>query len=122
MAYTKLFHSIVTSTIWMESDQTRIVWITMLALSNRHGEVQASVPGLARIAGVSEPDCQTALTAFLSPDLHSRTKTFEGRRITEIEGGWELINHAKYRHMASREDARQKNAERQHRFRERKSA
>ncbi len=33
MAYTKLFHSIVTSTIWRETDPTRIVWITMLALA-----------------------------------------------------------------------------------------
>lgn len=28
--YTKLFNSILDSTIWGESDETRLVWITLL--------------------------------------------------------------------------------------------
>ena len=122
MAYTKLFASIITSTIWIANDQTRIVWITMLALADKNGEVQGSVPGLARIAGVSMEACEAALKAFLSPDEHSRTKTDEGRRIEEIDGGWHLLNHEKYRKMASKEDAVEKNAERQRRHRARNAS
>jgi len=121
MAYTKLFNSIVTSTIWLETDRTRIVWITMLALADQNGEVQASIPGLAHVAGVPVEDCRTALAKFLGPDPDSRTRDDEGQRIEEIEGGWVLLNHGKYRAMASGEDRQQKAAIRQRRFREKKA-
>jgi hypothetical protein len=117
MAYTKLFNSIVTSTIWSEDDQTRIVWITMLALADKNGEVQGSVPGLARIAGVTVDACRAAISKFLAPDPDSRTKDDEGRRIEEIDGGWALINHRKYRDMASDADRAEKAAIRQARHR-----
>lgn len=117
VAYTKLFNSIITSTIWSEDDKTRIVWITMLALADKNGEVQGSIPGLARLAGVSVEACGKAIEKFLSPDPHSRTKDDEGRRIEEIDGGWHLLNHDKYRRMASLDEAKEKNVERQRRFR-----
>lgn len=117
--YTKLFSTIVTSTIWQEPDRTRIVWITMLALSDKNGEIHASIPGLARIAGVPTADCETAINAFLSPDSYSRTPEHEGRRIAKIDGGWELLNFQKYRLLASTADTLAKNATRQKRFRDR---
>ena len=81
MTYTKLFSSIITSTVWSEDHETRIVWITMLAMADKHGEVQGSIPGLARIAAVSLDGCRNAIRKFLSPDEDSRTKDDEGRRI-----------------------------------------
>ncbi len=120
-SYTKLFNSIVTSTIWSEDDRTRIVWITMLAIADKNGEVQASVPGLARVAGVPAEACRKAIEKFLSPDPDSRTLDEEGRRIEVIDGGWSLLNHAKYRRMASIDEQKEKTAERQRRFRDRKS-
>lgn len=118
LGYTKLFSSIVTSTIWVESDRTRIVWITMLAMADRNGEVQSSIPGLARLAGVPVPDCEEAVAKFLAPDPYSRTPDDEGRRIEKIEGGWALLNHSKYREMASRDENRAATYERVKRFRE----
>jgi hypothetical protein len=117
--YTKLFNSIVTSTIWTEDDKTRIVWITMLAICDQNGEVQASIPGLARLAGVTVEDAEMAIGKLLSPDKHSRTPDHEGRRIVPIDGGWELLNHAKYRRMASLEDRKEATAKRVRRHRER---
>lgn len=119
VAYTKLFNSIITSTIWMEDDPTRIVWVTMLALADKNGEVHGSPPGLARIAGVSVERCRDALYKFLSPDPDSRTKTDEGRRIAEIDGGWVLLNHSKYRAMASRDEKREREATRKAAYRKR---
>ena len=119
MSYTKLFQSIVTSSIWTQDDHTRIVWITMLALANQHGEVQASIPGLARVSGVSVEAAEKAINHFLSPDAYSRTKDDDGRRIEAIDGGWALLNHAKYRAMASKEESKEASAVRQRRFRER---
>lgn len=120
--YTKLFNSIVTSTIWTEDDKTRIVWITMLAIADQNGEVQASIPGLARLAAVSISDAEMAIAKFLGPDPYSRTPDNDGRRIAKIDGGWELLNHAKYRRMASLAEAKEANAERQRRHRERNAS
>ena len=118
-SYTKLFHSILDSSIWQESHQTRIVWVTMLAMADQHGEVQASVPGLAKRAGVTIREAEDALTILLSPDAYSRTPDNEGRRIATIDGGWEILNHAKYRFEASLEDRKEKAAMRSKRFRDR---
>lgn len=95
--YTKLFGSIVASTIWREPHETRIVWITMLALANKIGIVEASIPGLADLARVTIPECEGALAALQSPDHYSRTKDHDGRRIEPVDGGWAILNHAKYR-------------------------
>lgn len=119
MAYTKLFQSILTSTIWVESDRTRIIWITMLALADKNGEVQASIPGLARVAGVPIADCEEAIARFLAPDPYSRTPDDEGRRIEKIDGGWALLNHEKYRRLASKDESKESAAERQRRKRNR---
>lgn len=119
--YTKLFNSLVTSTIWAEDDQTRIVWITMLALADKNGEVHASLPGLARVAGVSLEQTQQAIAKFLSPDRYSRTPDDDGRRIEVIDGGWMLLNHAKYRALASKDEQKSSNAIRQQRFRAKKA-
>jgi hypothetical protein len=117
--YTKLFGSIIASTIWGESDQTRIVWITMLAMADQHGEVQSSIPGLAKFAQVSIPAVESALEKLLSPDQYSRTKDHDGRRIEAIDGGWVILNHAKYRAKATAEEQLAKAAERQRRYRAR---
>lgn len=103
VTFTKLFSSITESTVWYEPDATRLVWITMLAMADRQGRVWASVPGLAGRARVSLKATREALKCFLSPDEDSRTKDFEGRRIEEIDGGWRLLNHAKYREMRDEE-------------------
>jgi hypothetical protein len=103
ITFTKLFSSITESTVWCEPDSTRIVWITMLAMADREGRVWASVPGLAGRARVSVKACREALKCFLSPDIDSRTKEHEGRRIEEIDGGWRLLNHAKYRELRDQE-------------------
>lgn len=121
--YTKLFGSILDSSLWVnETKETRLVWITLLAMSDRHGEVSASIPGLAARAKVSIPEVETALAAFTAPDPYSRTKDFEGRRIEAIDGGWVLLNHAKYRAEMSEDDIRIKAAERQKRYRERRKS
>lgn len=107
VTFTKLFSSITASTIWAARDQTRIVWITMLAMADQHGRVWASIPGLANIARVSIPDTEVALAELMGPDKYSRTKENEGRRLEEIDGGWRLLNHAKYRAIRDEESIKE---------------
>lgn len=110
--FAKLFGSIVTSTVWGLSSDTCKVWITMLALADRDGIVEGSIPGLARVAVVSEDAVREALRLFLAPDPDSRTKKDEGRRIKEVVGGWLLINYVDHRQRASAEERRERDAER----------
>ena len=121
MAFAKVFESIIGSTIWLEDDPTRIVWMTMLLRADRDGIVEGSIPGLAHLARVTPAQCAEALKKFLSPDEFSRTKDHEGRRIREVNGGWEILNHAMYRAKASPEEVRAKTAERQRLHRKRLS-
>lgn len=116
-SYTRLFSGIVRSTIWDESHTVRIVWVTMLALSDREGVVYGSVPGLSHEARVTVLECQEALEHLSSPDPHSRTDEDEGRRIRVVDGGWLLLNHEKYRALGGGQEA---NRQRQARFRQRR--
>jgi hypothetical protein len=108
MAYTKLDHTLTDSTIWQAPDTTRLVWITMLSMADQNGYVGASVPGLAGRARVSIDACVEALAAFEAPDPWSRTKDNEGRRIAVADGGWVLLNHAKYRAAQNADDRRER--------------
>jgi hypothetical protein len=101
--FTKLFSSIITSTIWQEDDKTRLVWITMIALANKYGEVGGTAPGIARMAGVTLEDAIKAIEKLEAPDPLSRDQEHEGRRIKRIDGGYQILNYLKYRNkMRSR--------------------
>src|SRR5579872_828450 len=116
--FTKLFSSITKSTVWCESSDVRIVWITMLAMADQDGIIHASVPGLAHEARVSVQVTREALRLFQEPDPDSRTKTNEGRRIAEVDGGWVLLNHGKYRTLRNADERRAYKAKKERERRE----
>ena len=95
--FVKLHSEILDSTIWQEAHHVRILWITMLAMKDKNGEVMASIPGLAHRARITPQECEEGLTILISTDRYSRTKDHDGRRIDEVEGGWKVLNHEKYR-------------------------
>ncbi len=102
--FSKLFSSILTSTIWGEDHATVRVWIAMLASSDADGVVEGSIPGFARVACVTPDEMRKALAVLLAPDPDSRTKDHEGRRIETIDGGWLILNYVKYREQAQAKD------------------
>ncbi|KKL92042.1 hypothetical protein LCGC14_1888630 [marine sediment metagenome] len=105
------------STLWVGANPaTKVVWITMLALSDRHGVVIGSLPGLAHTSNVSLDETAKALEYFRSPDPYSQSKDHEGRRVEEIEGGWVILNYAKHREF--RTEAQVKEAARKQKWRE----
>lgn len=109
--FTKLFGDILSSTVWLEDSDTRVVWITMLAMADATGYVGAALPGLAKQAGVSQDAAECALAKFMAPDRHSRSKEHEGRRIVEADGGWLLLNYKKYRDKRSAEARKEQTRE-----------
>lgn len=109
-----LWGKILDSSIWVkESKETRLVWITLLAMKDSDGRIQASVIGLADRAKVAMPECKKALKVFLSPDEDDTSGVEQGRRIREIPGGWQIVNHDLYRFSteAKREFWRQAKAD-----------
>lgn len=79
----------------------------MLAMSNKLGYVSASIGGLAHEARVTREECEKALNVLKSPDNDSRSKEFDGRRIEIVDGGFQLLNHQKYRAMRSEEERKE---------------
>lgn len=120
--FVKLFSGIVQSTVWREDLHVKVVWITLLALSDWNGIVCASVPGLASAAGVSVDQCREALERLCAPDEDSRTKEYEGRRIEPVDGGWFILNYVKYREMRDEERRKEQVRQAVARHRERKKA
>jgi hypothetical protein len=111
--FTLLWSKILDSSIWMESKETRIVWITMLAMKDKDGLVRAAPIALAHRARVSPEECHEALETLKAPDPQSMTPDNDGRRIREVPGGWQILNHELYRFSteAKREFWRQQKAE-----------
>lgn len=118
--YVKLFgQRLIYSTIWQESLPTKVTWITILAMMDFEGCVHASVPGLAKMAGVSIEECQEALGKFKGPDRFSTTRENGGRRIEDIEGGWRVLNFLRYRQKSGKVDRAAYMAEKQREYRAR---
>lgn len=94
-----LWAKILDSSLWIkESKETRLVWITLLAMRDwSSGIVQSSVIGLADRAKVSVAECRAALDVLKSPDADDTSTVENGIRIREVPGGWQIVNHDKYR-------------------------
>ena len=95
--WTKLFGSIVTSSVWIEPHPILRVWVAMLAMADANGIVEGSIPGFANLCRVTISEMEDAIEKFSSPDPYSRSSEEEGRRIESIPGGWRIINRNKYR-------------------------
>ena len=101
--YNKLFTKILDSSIWLEPDATRLVWLTLIAAMDEQGLCQfAAVGNLAHRARVSLRATEKAVTALESPDPDSSDPDHAGRRIERVEGGWLVLNAEKYRNLVSR--------------------
>lgn len=120
-AFTKLQRSILGSSVWLYDNETRIVWITMLALCDKDGIVRLSPGMVAHMARVSEDGAAKALERLQEPDSISRNSEFEGRRIRRVDGGFEVLNYMRYYHEGIRQDRkdyfREKKAESRARIR-----
>jgi len=89
---------IVTSTLWGESKEVKILFVTMLAMKDRNGKVTGTTAGLSRAAVLTYEETVEALKILEAPDTKSDTnQEYEGRRIKRVEGGWVVLNADKYR-------------------------
>lgn len=136
MGYVLLDDRILGSTLWLDRP-AREVFITALLMARpfaladpaaqlqvrtldptgwtvppgSYGFVAAAGPGIVQHAAVPMEEGLAALERLCSPDAESRSRDFDGRRMARIDGGYVVLNFAKYR----RTD--RTNAERQARHR-----
>lgn len=111
MSFTKLDSSLTASSIWGEPDSVRIVWVTMLSMADKDGNVKGSIPGLANLARKTIPETESALAVLMAPDKYSGRPEMEGRRIVQIAGGWHLVTHSFYRENGMSEDRKERTRE-----------
>lgn len=139
MGFVKLDCGILNSSLWFEKD-CRDIFITALLMAEPfevvepmeqlkvstlestgwevppgwYGMVQAAGPGIVSKAGIPQEQGIPALAKLGSPDLDSRSRDFEGRRLVRVDGGYIVLNYMKYR------DRDYTAADRMRRLRERK--
>jgi hypothetical protein len=111
--YAKFFSSVIFSSLWHEHPNTRVLFLTLMAMADKEGYIYASRPGLARAAALEEGTCNAALDILIAPDVESsditRNPENEGRRVEEIPGGWRVINYSYYRELGNQQDRRDSN-------------
>ena len=106
--YSKLFASLLTSSVWDTDIETRVVWITLLALKDQDGFARvATVEGLARLARVSVEGAEKAVKILTGPDPDSSDPEHDGRRIERAPGGWVVLNAKKYDALGSAQHRRE---------------
>jgi hypothetical protein len=119
--YNKLFSKILFSSIWTEDYPTRIVWVMFLAAMDEDGIVQVATPkNVAALAQVTPEEAERAIAILEAPDPASSNPDHDGRRLERFPGGWRVLNAPVYREIATREQMRQRTAERVRRHRDRR--
>lgn len=121
--YNRLFTKILDSSIWLEPDSTRIVWVTLLASMDQDGYCHFSaLENLASRARVSLAKARRAIGCFESPDPNSENLANEGRRIERVPGGYLVLNAEYYRNKFTREIEREQTRLRVEKYRKRRKA
>jgi hypothetical protein len=96
--WTPVWSKLPDSSIWLESKEVKILFMTMLAIKDRDHVVRYSAFELARKANLTEQEVLDSLKVLESPDTKRlEPQEHEGRRIARVEDGWLMLNGEKYR-------------------------
>jgi hypothetical protein len=107
---------LLTSTLWLECWQARLVFVGMLAAADADGVVDMpSVRVLARQLNLSVEDTEVGLGVLEAPDSDSRTPDLEGRRVVREGNVWRIVNHRKYREVRTKAQVQAAKRVRKHR-------
>jgi hypothetical protein len=104
--YTKLWSMIIESTLWREPNDLIVLWIAILAKKDRNHVVYSTIPALASAAKITNEKCAEYIKQLESPDKWSATQDDDGRRLRRVEGGWLVINGAKYQNFLRSEQTK----------------
>lgn len=121
VVYNKIFTKILDSSIWLEPQSTRIVWLTLIASMDEDGFCSyACADNLSRRANAPLSETEAAIKCLESPDPNSSDPDNDGRRIERVPGGWMVLNSGKYRELVTRSISKEKTRARVQKHRENK--
>ncbi len=106
MHFVKIWSTILNSSVWDESPDVRVMWLTFLCLADAEGFVEGVESSMARAANLPKDRARAAIDVLQAPDLESKSQEYGGRRVDKTEGGWQVLNYAKYRELQTPEQAR----------------
>lgn len=116
--YVPIFSRIVDSSLWIEPDYVVKVFLTMLAKKDADEVVRGTAFNIASWSKKTEQEVIEALKILSSPDTKRlEPQPFDGRRIEKVEGGWKLLNGAKYQMEMQRINQRRRKTELQRFYR-----
>ena len=100
--YAKIFSQIFDSTL-AEDFTARHVFMDLLVLADRHGVVDMTLDAIARRTNAPKAIVEEAIRKLCKPDVNSRGKTDEGRRLIPLSDnrnwGWQIVNFEHYHKM-----------------------
>lgn len=113
--YGKIFESIYDGTL-SESWQALITFQQMIVLCDCDGVIDMTPNAISRRTGIPIEHIKAGIEFLEQSDPYSRTTIEEGKRIVRLDDhrpwGWQIVNHAKYRSIASRADKKKADRER----------
>lgn len=118
MGFTKLDDGLIFSSILTEDDAVFKVWVLILSRTEQDGIARISPSFLGSVCRKDGQEIERCLGVLSSPDHASRSLNDDGRRIERVDGGFRVINYAKYRQRAETEEVRAYERERKRRQRE----
>lgn len=120
--YGKIFESMYDGTLSADW-KALVTFQQLIVLADPDGQVDFTPPALSRRTGIPLEIIEHGLKKLAEPDPYSRSADEEGRRIVLLDShrpwGWQIVNHAQYRDIASARDRRVKARQRKRQQRER---
>lgn len=105
--YGKLFEQMYDGTL-ADNWQALITFQQMIILCDDSGIIDLTPGAISRRTGIPLEHIETGIQALESEDPYSRTPEEGGRRIVRLDDhrpwGWRIVNHQKYKQIASYED------------------
>jgi len=113
--YGKLFEQMYDGTL-AENWQALITFQQMIILCDDSGVIDLTPSAISRRTGIPIEHIKAGIKTLESDDPYSRTPDENGRRIVRLDDhrpwGWKIVNHQKYKQMASYEDKKKADRER----------
>jgi hypothetical protein len=96
-SFVKVYGSMLDSTIWDMSKETRLMWVTFMLKKDMNGYVRGTEGSMAAASRLTIEEARKSISELEAPDPQSKTKDCEGSRIVRVDGGWNVVTHFKYR-------------------------
>jgi len=98
MKWTPIHEDILHSSVWDESKDVKLAWVTILLKTKPDGMCPIkTAKGLAALARLTEDEAELAISVLCEPDPSDPTQEYEGRRIEKVAGGFRVLNWDKYK-------------------------